>query len=270
MTHSQLSYVLSIHQGQSKILVVVFVQPFRNQVVQKFYHFTTPNHHRSLRNTLLFKTSVKAKLPEFNLEIMKLTAAFYTRSDVVQIAKDLLGKFLVTNINGQITSGMIVETEAYCGRNDEACHANNGRRTKRTEIMFQEGGKAYVYLCYGIHHLFNVTTNINGLADAVLVRGLEPIDGLDHMMKRRNMKTPKSNLSAGPGSLSKALGITTTLYGQDLAGNVIWIENRGINLYPKDIEAGKRVGVDYAHEDALKPWRFVVKNSIWMSKPRIL
>lgn len=215
----------------------------------------------------MFKTSLLTKLQELNFEVMKLPLAFYTRPGVVQIAKDLLGKFLVTKINGQITSGMIVETEAYCGRNDKACHANSGRRTKRTEIMFQKGGNAYVYLCYGIHHLFNVTTNVDGLADAVLVRGLEPIDGLDQMLKRRSMKAPKSNLSAGPGSLSKALGITTTLYGQSLSGDVIWIEDRGIDLDSKDTKAGKRVGVDFAEEDALRPWRFAIRNSLWTSKP---
>ena len=199
---------------------------------------------------------------------MKLSSSFYTRSDVVKIAQELLGKFLVTNIDGVVTSGMIVETEAYCGRNDKACHANNGRRTQRTEIMFQEGGKAYVYLCYGIHHLFNVTTNIDGLADAILIRGVEPVDGLDHMLKRRNIKVPKSNLTAGPGALSRALGITTGLYGQDLMGDTIWIEDRGIVLKSNAIIAGKRIGVDYAGDDALKPWRFVINNNIWISKPR--
>ena len=200
---------------------------------------------------------------------MKLSSPFYTRSDVVKIAQELLGKFLVTNIDGVVTSGMIVETEAYSGRNDKACHANNGRRTQRTEIMFQEGGKAYVYLCYGIHHLFNVTTNIDGLADAILIRGVEPVDGLDHMLKRRNIKVLKSNLTAGPGALSRALGITTGLYGQDLMGDTIWIEDRGIVLKSNAIIAGKRIGVDYAGDDALKPWRFVINNNIWISKPRV-
>ncbi len=200
---------------------------------------------------------------------MKLPLSFYTRSDVVQIAQELLGKILVTRIDGQLSSGMIVETEAYCGENDKACHANNGRRTKRTEIMFQEGGKAYVYLCYGIHHLFNVTTNVDGLADAVLVRGLEPIEGLDLMMERRKMKRLGNKLSSGPGSLSKALGITTKMYGQDLTGDTLWIEDRGIELKPINIKVGKRVGVDYAEEDALKPWRFVIRNNLWTSKPAV-
>jgi len=200
---------------------------------------------------------------------MKLPKSFYTRADVAEIAKELLGKYLVTQINGGLTAGMIVETEAYCGRDDKACHANNGRRTKRTEIMFREGGKAYVYLCYGIHHLFNVVTNVDGLADAILIRGLEPVDGIKQMLERRKMKTPKMNLSAGPGALSKALGITTDLYGQDLTGQTIWIEDRGVEIETNNIISDKRVGVDYAGEDALKPWRFVIKDSRWMSKPRI-
>ncbi|MDA1121501.1 MAG: DNA-3-methyladenine glycosylase [Bacteroidetes bacterium] len=200
---------------------------------------------------------------------MKLTRDFYTRPDVVTISRELLGKFLVTRIAGQLTSGMIVETEAYCGRNDKACHANNGRRTKRTEIMFEGGGKAYVYLCYGIHHLFNVTTNIDGLADAVLIRAIEPVDGVDLMLKRRNKPEVRPDLTSGPGALSQALEITTSHYGQDLLGDTVWIENRDCDLTEEQIIAGNRIGVDYAGEDAFKPWRFVIKDSPWMSKPRI-
>ncbi len=183
----------------------------------------------------------------------------------MQVSKDLLGKYLFTNLNGQVSAGMIVETEAYCGRNDKACHANNNRRTARTEIMYAEGGKAYVYLCYGIHHLFNVVTNVEGTADAVLVRAVEPVEGLDWMLIRRNMGKAGPSLTAGPGSMSTALGITTKLYGQDLLDDTIWIEDRGIAVPEADIVASPRVGVQYAAEDALRPWRFRVKGNAFTS-----
>jgi len=200
---------------------------------------------------------------------MKLTRDFYIRPDVVTISRELLGKFVVTRIGNQLTSGMIVETEAYCGRDDKACHANNGRRTKRTEIMFAEGGRAYVYLCYGIHHLFNVTTNVDGLADAILIRAVQPVDGVDLMLARRNKPEIKPDLTSGPGALAQALGITTSLYGQDLLDDTIWIEHRSFAVEKDQIIAGKRIGVDYAGEDALKPWRFVLRDSPCVSKPSI-
>ncbi len=200
---------------------------------------------------------------------MKLSRKFYTGEDVVSIARDLLGKFLVTSIDGQLSSGMITETEAYAGRNDKACHANNGKRTKRTEVMFHEGGKAYVYLCYGIHHLFNVTTNKDGYADAVLIRAVEPTEGLSTMLERRGLSQPQTRLTAGPGALSMALGITIDLYGSDLTGPTVWIEDRGIRLPDHGIASGARVGVGYAGEDALKPWRFGIRDSMWISKPHI-
>lgn len=195
---------------------------------------------------------------------MKLTRDFYTRADVTQISQELLGKYLFTNIGGQITAGMIVETEAYCGRGDKACHANN-KRTPRTEVMYAEGGKAYVYLCYGIHHLFNIVTNVEGTADAVLIRAVEPVEGIDWMLLRRNMAKPKTTLTAGPGSLSAALGITTKYYGQDLLGDTIWVEDHGIIVAPQDIIASPRVGVAYAGEDALRPWRYRIKGNNWTS-----
>lgn len=191
---------------------------------------------------------------------MKLTRDFYTRPDVVLISQELLGKYLCTRINGNLTAGMIVETEAYCGRGDKACHANN-KRTPRTEVMYAEGGRAYVYQCYGIHHLFNVVTNIEGLADAVLVRAVEPVQGLDWMLLRRNMPHPKPALTAGPGAMSAALGITTKLYGQDLLGDTIWIEDRGFAVPQNTIIASPRVRVQYAQEDALRPWRFRIKGN---------
>ena len=197
----------------------------------------------------------------------RLTKPFYTRTDVVQISKELLGKYLVTNMDGQITAGKIVETEAYRAPDDKACHAWMNRRTNRTEIMFAEGGKAYVYLCYGIHHLFNVVTAQRDLAHAVLVRAVEPTDNIEAMLLRRNMKKPARKLTAGPGTLSQALGITTNLTGVDLtaADSPIWIEDRGEMIAPENIIASPRVGIGYAEECIEWPWRFRVKGSEWTS-----
>ncbi len=118
----------------------------------------------------------------------KLSKSFYTRSDVVQIARELLGKYLVTDIDDKITVGKIVETEAYCGQTDKACHAHLNKKTKRTKIMFEEGGVAYVYLVYGMYKLFNIVTNEYGKADAVLIRAVQPIEGIEIMLERRKME----------------------------------------------------------------------------------
>lgn len=193
-----------------------------------------------------------------------LPNGFYRRSNVVEIARKLLGKILYTDIDGHLCSAKIVETEAYCGREDRACHAYNGRRTKRTEVMYQAGGCAYVYLCYGIHHLFNVVTNVEGLADAVLIRAVEPIIGLESMKKRsKNSKNRK--MTNGPGVLSRALGITTNLSGQQLNnGNICIVE--GKKIANDNIVATTRIGVGNAGEDALLPWRFYIKDNSWVSK----
>jgi DNA-3-methyladenine glycosylase len=198
-------------------------------------------------------------------KMKKLKSEFYNRTEVVHIAKELLGKVLCTRFEDTLTSGMIVEVEAYAGREDKACHANMNRRTKRTEIMYAAGGHAYVYLCYGIHHLFNVVTNTQGMADAVLVRAIEPVDGIEVMLKRRKMKKAAKRLTSGPGVLSSALGITTGHYGHSLLGDLIWIEDRGMIIPDNEIVRTPRIGVDYAGEDALKPWRFYIRNNIWVS-----
>lgn len=181
-----------------------------------------------------------------------LTTDFYANPDVVDVSRLLLGKILCTQINGEFTSGMIIETEAYCGRNDKACHANNNKRTDRTEVMFGEPGHAYIYLCYGIHHLFNVVTNKEGLADAVLIRGIKPIDGIELIKERRNI-TSQKNLCNGPGKLTQALNIHTSYTGCNLSEPPIWIEDRDIKIAEDQIQSSPRVGVDYAGEDALKP-----------------
>lgn len=186
-----------------------------------------------------------------------LPQSFYQNPDVVDISRKLLGKVICTNIDSKFTAGIITETEAYCGRNDKACHANNGLRTARTEVMYGEPGHAYIYLCYGIHHLLNVVTNRPGLADAVLIRAMRPIEGMDIMNGRRNIKEEK-NLTNGPGKLTQALGITTDLNATHLSEPPLWIEDRGIEFKDHEIHTSSRIGVDYAEEDALKPWRFFV------------
>ncbi len=194
----------------------------------------------------------------------KLDASFYRRIDVVQISRELVGKVLCTKIgNSPRTSGIIVETEAYCGRNDRACHANNGLRTDRTEVIYQPGGLAYVYLCYGIHHLFNVVTNVKDTADAILVRAVEPVDGIQAILERRNAAKESPSLTNGPGKLTQALGITTAMTGTDLTESKIWIEDRGIER--GEVISSPRIGVDYAGEHAKRPWRFSIKNNRWVS-----
>lgn len=188
---------------------------------------------------------------------MKLGKDFYLRNNVVQISKELLGKFLYTRMNGNTTAGIITETEAYAGVTDRASHAFGGRRTPRTEVMYAEGGTAYVYLCYGIHHLFNVVTSGQGTPHAVLIRAVKPTEGIKTMLKRRKQPELSPKISGGPGTVSQALGIHTKYSGVSLMGNKIWIEDRGIRIKEKDILTGKRIGVDYAGKDAKLPYRFI-------------
>jgi DNA-3-methyladenine glycosylase len=198
---------------------------------------------------------------------LKLPLSYYLNQDVIFLAKDLLGKVLFTQIDGQITAGVIVETEAYFGEIDKASHAYGGRRTNRTEIMYSEGGVSYVYLCYGIHHLFNVVTSVKGEPHAVLIRAIEPMIGTEIIELRRNMSITKSAVSSGPGSTAKALGIDNSFNHKDLGGEEIWMEDYHIR-YPEDeIVASPRVGVAYAQEDAFLPWRFFVKGNKYVSKP---
>ena len=192
----------------------------------------------------------------------KLTLDFYQREDVLSISRELLGKVLCTNFQGKLTSGIVVETEAYAGITDRASHAYGGRRTKRTEIMYAPGGIAYVYLCYGIHHLFNVITNLKGIPHAVLIRAIEPKEGLETMLMRRKKEKSESNITAGPGSLTQAMGITTQHSGISLLGNRIWIEVNGTNYNNEDIIAECRVGIQYAGEDAANPWRFRIRKNV--------
>lgn len=187
-----------------------------------------------------------------------LPRAFYTRADVLVVAKELLGKVLVTEFDGLRTSGIISETEAYAGADDRASHAHGGKRTARNEPMYACGGTTYVYLCYGIHHLFNVVTNVAGIPHAVLVRAILPLEGTDVMAARRKVLRPTTG---GPGTLTQALGIRTHHSGGDLLQSPITIEDQGWNVPDEALLIGPRIGVDYAGEDALLPYRFRIAPS---------
>lgn len=210
-------------------------------------------------------TGVKVYKPADILALKRLGSRFYGHKDVVFIARQLLGKILVTNISNIITAARIVETEAYNGIVDKASHAFGDRRTNRTEVMYGEGGVAYVYLCYGIHHLFNIVTNKVGVAHAVLVRGAEPLVGVEDMLIRTGKTKLDASLTRGPGNVSKALGIATLHTGTHLGGNNIYLADDGFK-YPEDeIGVSPRIGVDYAAEDALLPYRFYVRGNQYVS-----
>lgn len=197
--------------------------------------------------------------------IKPLPRSFYLEPDVVKIARDLLGKHLVTRFDGELTSGMITETEAYEGITDRASHAYGNRLTPRTSVMFREGGIAYVYLCYGIHSLFNIVTNQEGIPHAILIRGILPCDGIGTMIERAGKKEISSAIGIGPGKVSTLLGIHYSVSGLDLCRRPIkktepgiWIEDRGVIVDSRKILATPRIGVDYAGEDALLPYRFTI------------
>ena len=198
---------------------------------------------------------------------MKIPESYYLGNDVVSISKDLLGKYLFTCIDGVTTGGYIVETEAYNGGVDKASHAFGNRLTPRSKTMFMQGGIAYVYLCYGIHEMFNIVTSSEGHPQAILIRAIQPTDGLEAMQVRRNMPVLKPTITAGPGSVAKALGISRNINAFSLQGDTIWLEDRGLHFPDNQIKAGPRIGVAYAAEDALLPYRFYVKGNIYVSKP---
>ncbi len=195
----------------------------------------------------------------------KLSADFYQRDDVLLISRELLGKVLCTNFHGKLTSGIIVETEAYAGVTDKASHAYGGRRTKRTKTMYASGGTVYVYLCYGVHHLFNIVTNNENIPHAVLIRAIQPLDGIDIILQRRKRKKVDQLLTVGQGSLTQALGVTVKDSGTLLMNNLIWLEDQNFKIKNQDILASPRVGVQYAGKDANNPWRFRIKGNPWTS-----
>jgi DNA-3-methyladenine glycosylase len=188
---------------------------------------------------------------------MKLQKDFYLRSDVVEIARDLIGKVIYTQIDNQLTAGIITETEAYAGVHDKASHAYNNRRTNRTEVMYREGGVSYIYLCYGVHYLFNFVTNHKDIPHAVLLRGIVPYTGLDIMKNRTGKTSTGKGLTDGPGKVTKALGLHIKHNGLDLSGNTVWVTNEGIKTNVAGIKVSPRIGVQYAGEDAKLPYRFL-------------
>ena len=195
---------------------------------------------------------------------MRIERKFYMR-DAVTVGKDILGKIIMKKTaDGRMMSGRITEVEAYMGITDKASHSYGGRRTKRTEVMYKEGGYSYVFLIYGMYECFNVTVRREGDPQAVLIRGVEPLENKNLMWEKRKVKKER-DISNGPGKLTKALGITREDNGADLtAGENLWLEDDGYKV--KDIVETTRIGIDYAEEDALKPWRFYIKDSIFVSK----
>ncbi|MBL0337343.1 MAG: DNA-3-methyladenine glycosylase [Chitinophagaceae bacterium] len=198
----------------------------------------------------------------------KLPFSFYRHDDILGIARALMGKLLVT-VNGQsVCSGRIVELEAYAGETDKASHAWNGRRTQRNEVMYGAGGSAYVYLCYGIHHLFNVVTGSADQPHAVLIRALEPVKGIAIMEKRMKRKADHT-ITRGPGNLSKAMGIDLCQNGISLRSETLYVADDGFVFPDQLISLSPRIGVDYAGEDAKRLYRFYIKGNPFVSgKPR--
>lgn len=194
----------------------------------------------------------------------KLPLSFYLRNDVVKIAQDLLGKILVTNWNGEYTSGRIVETEAYAGEADKASHASKGR-TARTEVMFEQGGKAYVYLCYGIHQMFNIVTNKKGIPHAILIRGVEPINGIDIMLARTGKKKLDETLTRGPGNVGKAFGFHTSQCGLLVTSKELFIADDGFLVTKSMTGTSARIGVGYAGDHAEWHYRFFIKGNKYVS-----
>jgi len=199
---------------------------------------------------------------------MVLPISFFEGTEVNLIAKELLGKVLVTCIEGHETAGIIVETEAYAGVTDRASHAWNGRRTASTEVMYASGGHAYVYLCYGIHYLFNIVTNVADVPHAILIRALEPLDGIETMLQRRGFTGLKPALTAGPGAMSRAMGIGMSQNGVLLHEGSVWVEDRGLPVGEQELIATTRVGVAYADADALLPFRYLIKGNRYVSKAK--
>ena len=196
---------------------------------------------------------------------MKLPASYYHSNDVVAISKDLLGKYLFTCIDGVTTCGYIVETEAYTAVNDRASHAFGGKRTARNEHMYAAGGTSYVYICYGMHHLFNVVTNEKDTPDAILIRALEPVKGIDTMLDRSGKLKLDNTLTKGPGNAARVLGINKAHSGLNLLGNKIFIEDDGFVLNDAQIGISKRIGVEGAGSSALLPYRFYIKGNKYVS-----
>lgn len=195
----------------------------------------------------------------------KLPIEFYDRTDVLEVAKELLGKILVTTFNGHTTSARIVETEAYVAITDKASHSYNSKRTARNEHMYAAAGVSYVYICYGMHHLFNVVTNGKNIPDAVLIRAAEPLTGIDIMLQRTGKAKAGYDLTKGPGNLAKALGIFKHHSGLNLLGKDIYLCDDGYTITVQETGISKRIGVDGAGAAADYPYRFYIKGNKYVS-----
>ena len=200
------------------------------------------------------------------MKAKKITLDFYRRKDVVAIAKELLGKIIVTKFEGICTSGRIVETEAYVAHVDKASHSFGGRRTAKNEHMYAKPGTAYVYICYGMHQMFNVVTNEKDIPDAVLVRALEPLTGIDTMLQRTGKKVLDFTLTKGPGNVGKAFGIFKKHSGLHLRGNEIYLADDGVRLKENEIGISNRIGVEGAFPDSELPYRFYVRGNKYVSR----
>ena len=195
----------------------------------------------------------------FLRKMNRLQKSYFLGHDVLAIARDLLGKYLFTMKDGQLAGGIISEVEAYKGTADKASHAYGGRRTRRNEMMYHEGGVAYMYLCYGMHNMLNFVTNEEDIPDAVLIRGIIPTHGEELMLRRTGKSRMSRDIGSGPGKVSTLLGLTVADNGCPLTGDTVWIEDRGLQIPANQIEITPRIGVDYAGEDALLPYRFLIK-----------
>lgn len=207
----------------------------------------------------------RKELNQFISKWKVVPQSFYERADVVTITGELLGKIVVTNFSNMLTAARITEAEAYNGPFDKAAHSYNNRRTKRTEVMYAGGGAAYIYLCYGIHQMFNIVTNQPGIPNAILIRALEPIAGIETMLARSNKNNHGFDLTRGPGNVAKALGLNTSHTGISLQSEELYIADDGFSYTENEIAVTARIGVDYAAEDALLPYRFIVKGNKYVS-----
>jgi DNA-3-methyladenine glycosylase len=199
----------------------------------------------------------------------KLPLSFYQRDDVVLIARELLGKYLYTSINGELTGGIIVETEAYKGPQDRGSHTFNHRRTPRNEMMYRAGGVVYMYICYGIHDMLNIVTGLENTSHALLIRAVEPAIGVEIMRERRGIYNQDKRLCQGPGALAKALGLNKSHNGIDLLQDTIWIEDHGIEINDDEIIASARVGMNFDGPYKIIPWRFYIRGNKNVSRPHI-
>ena len=198
----------------------------------------------------------------------KLPLSFYDRDDVIEIARELLGKIIVTNFDGKTTSARIVETEAYIGITDKASHSYGHRRTARNEHMYSAPGTSYVYICYGMHRMFNIVTNKKDIPDAVLIRAVEPVNGIDIMAKRTDKNITDKTLTRGPGNVGNALGIDKHHSGLFLLDEQIFLLDDGKIIATEKIGISKRIGVESAGADGLLPFRFYIKGNQYVSGKR--